>query len=142
MRRRVVVDTGPLVALFDKDDRDHRRVVNYLRTCDSHLSSTLAVVTEVTHLLDFSRDAQQDFLKWAFGGALKRVELTDEDGQRIIQLHAKYADCPMDFADATLVAIAERLGIRAVLTLDGDFRIYRFRGRHSFELPLLDDFGN
>ena len=138
MRRRVVVDSGPFVALFDKHDQDHQRVVDFFRTFDGQLLSTLAVLTEVMHLVDFSHETQQEFLKWAFGGAIKRVELTDEDGQRIMGLRAKYADCPMDFADATLVAVADRLRIREVLTLDGDFRVYRFRRRQTFLLPLLE----
>ena len=45
---------------------------------------------------------------------------------------AKYVDLPMDFADATLVAVAERLGIRDVATLDDDFTVYRFRDRWAF----------
>ena len=138
MRRRVVVDSGPLVALFDKDDLDHRRVINFFRDFDGQLLSTLAVFTEVMHLLDFSRETQQEFLRWAFARGVKRVELTDQDGQRVVQLHAKYADLPMDFADATLVAVAERMGISEAVTLDSDFRVYKLRGRQSFSVPLLD----
>lgn len=138
MRRRVVVDAGPLVALFDKHAREHQRVVDFFRDFQGQLLSTLAVFTEAMHLLDFSHESQQDFLKWVLGGAIKRIELTDEDGERVIRLHAKYADRPMDFADATLVAIADRLAIREVVTLDGDFRIYRYRRRQTFALPLLD----
>lgn len=138
MRRRSVVDAGPLVALFNGRDRDHAVVVDFFRAYRGQLISTLAVVTEVMYVLDFSRLAQQDFLAWVFGGAIKLENLNERDGVRLIQLHAKYADRPMDFADATLVTIAERLGIREVLTLDGDFRTYRFRSKDSFLLPLLD----
>ena len=139
MPRTVVVDAGPLVALFNRRDADHHRVVSFLREYHDRLFSTLAVVTEVMHVLEFSHNAQQGFLQWMSTGAVERIELSDEDFRRTIELHSKYADRPMDFADATLVAVAERLGIRAVLTLDSDFRIYRYRGRYSFQLPLLDN---
>jgi hypothetical protein len=76
-------------------------------------------------------------LKWFFGGAVGCIELSDADAVRVIALHEKYADRPMDFADATLIAIAERLDIREVLTLDSDFRFYRFRNRQHFVTPLL-----
>jgi uncharacterized protein len=138
MPGRVVVDAGPLIALFDGGDSQHRHVMSFFLNFDGQLFSTIAVFTEVMHLLDFSHEAQQAFLKWAFAGAIKRVDLTDADGQRAIQLHAKYADRPMDFADATLVAVAERMNIGAALTLDSDFRIYKLRGRRAFSLPLLD----
>src|SRR5687767_1439018 len=112
MPAKAVVDSGQLVALFNGRDADHRRVVSFLVDYSGRLHSTLAVITEVMHLLDFSHGAQHDFLTWFFGGAVHYVELTEVDAQRAIALHAKYADRPMDFADATLVAIAERLDIR------------------------------
>jgi predicted nucleic acid-binding protein len=138
MLEKAVVDSGPLVSLFDGRDADHDRVVSFLAGYHSRLHSTLAVVTEVVHLLDFSHAAQQDFLTWFFGGAVRYVELTSEDAERAIALHAKYADRPMDFADATIVAIAERLDIQEALTLDSDFRFYRFRNRRQFTTPLLE----
>jgi predicted nucleic acid-binding protein len=138
MPAKAVVDSGPLVALFDGRDADHARVVSFLKSYRGRLHSTLAVVTEVVHLLDFSHDAQHDFLSWFFGGAVRCLDLTDDDAQRAIALHAKYADRPMDFADATLIAIAERLEIREALTLDSDFRFYRFRNRQAFITPLLE----
>lgn len=113
-------------------------MVNFLRDYRERLFSTLAVITEVMHVLDFSHKAQQDCLQWMSAGAVERIDLSDEDFRRTIALHSKYADLPMDFADATLVAVAERFETRAVLTLDNDFRIYRYRGRYSFDLPLLD----
>lgn len=138
MSGKAIVDTGPLVALFNGGDADHERVVAHLKEFRGRLISTLATVTEAMCVLDFSHACQQDFLKWFFGGAVECVTLTVDDARRAIALHAKYADRPMDFADATLVAVAERLNIREVLTLDSDFRIYRFRGRQAFVVPLLD----
>ena len=72
------------------------------------------------------------FLAWLNAGALSLAECESADFDRIMQLIRKYADLPMDFADASLVALCERLGIRHVATFDGDFAIYRFRDRFSF----------
>jgi predicted nucleic acid-binding protein len=127
-----------LVALFDRDDVDHPRVAAFFGNFEGQYNTTLAVITEVMHLLDFSQRTQQEFLKWAFAGGINLVQLTDDDGRRTIELHAKYADRPMDLADATLVAVAERMNIAEALTLDSDFRIYRLHGRRAFSLPLLD----
>lgn len=137
MPAKAVVDAGPLVALFDGRDADHARMVAFLKDDTRRLYSTLAVATEVMHLLDFSHRAQQDFLRWFFGGAVHCIEFSDTDAERVIALHEKYADRPMDFADATLIAIAERFDIREALTLDSDFRFYRFRNRLHFVTPLL-----
>jgi predicted nucleic acid-binding protein len=54
--------------------------------------------------------------------------------QRARDLMAKYKDLPMDFADASLVAVAEVLDEARVFTLDADFRIYRFRDRGTFDV--------
>ncbi|MDE3076370.1 MAG: PIN domain-containing protein, partial [Chloroflexota bacterium] len=61
-------------------------------------------------------------------------ELAPKFVQRAIALMERYADRPMDLADATLVALAEAHGMRRIFSLDSDFRIYRFRDRQRFEV--------
>lgn len=63
--RSIVVDSGPSVALFDRSDRYHEPAVRFLQRNRSPLISNLPVVTEVVCVLDFSREAQRDFLAWA-----------------------------------------------------------------------------
>jgi predicted nucleic acid-binding protein len=129
---RVVVDSGPLVALFDRDDANHGRAVQFVRTFVGELVSNIAVVTEVCYLLDFSRQAQDDFLRWIERGGITLMDLPCKDFGRIADLIEKYGDLPSDFADASLVVICDRLAIRDVASFDRDFAIYRYRQRQSF----------
>ena len=130
---RVLADTGPLVALFDADDRDHSRVVEFLRTFSGVMGTTWPVITEVTHLLDFSVDKQVEFLEWVRRGGVVVAEIGPQDLAPIVGLMRKYGDTPMDFADATLVFVAERTNTPQIMTLDDDFYVYRIRGNKAFE---------
>lgn len=132
MPARVVVDSGPLYAYIDRRDAHHLAAVSFLQGFRGELLSTLAVITEVMYLLDFSIDAQLDFLTWLRNGAITIIDITHDDLNGIIGLMSKFASRPMDFADASLVTIADRLGIRHVASVDDDFLIYRYKGRHPF----------
>lgn len=139
MPATVVVDSGPLVALFDKDDRFHADALRFIQRWKGRAVSNLAVVTEVFYLLDFSRQAQLDFWKWVRNGALVLIEPEAADWDRMLELLQKYADRPMDFTDATLVALCERLGTRDVASVDSDFTVYRYRNRQHFRNLFFDD---
>lgn len=127
----IVVDSGPLIALFDRSDQHHPRAREFLRGVRGTLHTNLAVITEVVHMLDFSPQAQMDFLAWA-GRALRIDPLTQGDFPRILEIIAKYQDLPADFADASLVALCERLRIFDVASVDSDFTIYRGSARQHF----------
>ncbi|MDR1971033.1 MAG: PIN domain-containing protein [Treponema sp.] len=129
MQNTFLIDSGPLIALFDRSDKYHKRVYDYIRSLSCHLVSTLAVLTEVSHMLDFSVEAQIDFLSWVMSGGLRLEPVERDDLGRIIELTRKYHDLPIDFADATLVLAAEKTGIRAVISIDSDFDIYRLTGK-------------
>ena len=75
MPAALVVDSGPLVALFDRDDLHHRRAVTWLKALNRRLVTNLAVLTEVAHLLDFSRQTQIDFVRWIARGGVVLAEL-------------------------------------------------------------------
>jgi predicted nucleic acid-binding protein len=131
----VLVDTGPLVALFDSSDREHDACEAELgRLARARLVTTMAVLTEATFLLSFAKAAQRAVLDFVAAGAIELPELGQADVGRAATLMAKYHDLPMDFADATLVVLAERLGTTRVFTLDRrDFRMYR-SGRKAFRI--------
>lgn len=131
----ILVDTGPLVACFNPDDQDHKPCLEKLRTLKGRrLVTTLAVVTETLYLLDFSLRNQQKLLQFTASGVLDILELAPEDFLTIADLMEKYRNCPMDFADATLVVLSERLRTRQILTLDHrDFDIYRTSRGQPFE---------
>ena len=132
----MLADTGPLVALFDPDDRDHDRVVQFVKAFSGTMGTTWPVVTEVTHLLDFSVGKQLEFLGWVERGGIAVADIETKDLPRIAGLMKKYADAPMDIADATLVFVADRTDTRQIMTLDDDFHIYRIRRNKAFERVL------
>jgi predicted nucleic acid-binding protein len=125
MPKRIVIDSGPLIALFDKDDKYHGKALKFIKEFKGELISNCAVITEVTHLLDFSVQAQVDFLRWVYNGGVSLADVISEDLLRIIELTEKYSDLPMDFADASLVVLCERLNVRDIASVDRDFSIYR-----------------
>jgi len=135
---RILIDSGPLIALFDVDDKHHKGVRNFLTKHHYCLISTIAVFTEVTHMLDFSVQAQLDFYKWVMYKGVISSDINQNDIPRIMALTEKYADLPMDFADATLVVTAEKSGIREIISVDKDFDIYRLPGKeliHNIYTP-------
>lgn len=127
----IVVDSGPLIALFDHSDRYHKRSVAFVRNVQARLITNVPVLTEVVYVLDFSVQAQRDFLLWA-QQALSIDTETVTDMPAISALLEKYADLPADFADASLVALCNRLKIRDVASIDKDFTIYRTSDKRTF----------
>jgi len=129
MGGEVAVDSGPLVALFNATDAYHAKALAWARTFTGRLVSNAVVVTEVVYLLDVNSQVQSDFLLWIGRGGMGLIELTAEDRQRCAQIMVKYADLPAVFADASLLAQAERLGLREVASIDRDFDVYRLKNR-------------
>ncbi len=130
--RRILIDSGPLIALFDRTDKYHSASIEFIKNNKSELITTIASITETLHLLDFSRKAQIDFLGWVNAGALSIEQITSNDLARIQELTIKYSDLPMDFADACLVLLGEKLNINGVATIDRDFDVYRLKGKETF----------
>lgn len=125
--RNILADTGAFVALFDPDDHWHARAATAIAALPpgARLVTSLAIVTEVTHLLDFDLRNQWAFLDWlSAGGALLREIPTDGIAACRARME-KYRDRPMDFADATLVWLAEQEGITQILSIDADFEVYK-----------------
>lgn len=123
--QKTLIDAGPMIALFDKSDKYHKKVVKFLSGYDGELVTTWPVVTEVSHMLDFNIKTQIDFLKWLDLGAVNIYQTLQSDIKRIIALSEKYMDVPMDLADSSLIVASEKLGIKDILTIDSDYDIYR-----------------
>lgn len=129
--RSIVADTGPLVALFRSRDPDHARVKRFLQENPCALVTTWLVATEAWHLLGVP--ARLKFMRWVAAGGVAVLELGPEDGSAMLLLLEKYRDRPMDLADASLVVLADRLGITDILTVDrSDFDVYRLSGNRRF----------
>ena len=120
-----LVDSGPLVALFDSSDHHHVSTLAFMGEFRGVLITTWPVITEVCHLLKFSVNVQLNFLRWVQRGGLEIAEIEGAVIERIIALTEKYRDRPMDLADASLVVLAMKTGIHDILSLDADFDIYR-----------------
>jgi len=133
MLNTILIDAGPIIALFDKDDNFHKKVVSFIKGKHFKFIRTIAVITEVSHMLDFSTEAQIAFLEWIMKEGVIIEEVHQNDIARILELTKKYRDLPMDFADASLVITAEKTGIRKVIIIDSDFDIYRLPGKVKIE---------
>ena len=125
-----LVDSGPLIALFDRDDRFHALVKTYLAKAQLKLVTTWPVLTEVCAILP--QNAADDFLEFVCRGGLRIAQLAPDDLSVMLALRRKYADRPMDFADASLVALALRDDEDRIVSVDSDFEIYRLAGRKRF----------
>lgn len=122
----VLVDAGPLVALYDVSDPHHAACRKALRLIDDPLATVWPAATEAMHLLRFSSRAQRALWEILENGVLTLLPLDRSDAPRMRELMSKYADLPMDLADAALVRVAERDRIRRIFTVDRrDFEIYR-----------------
>jgi predicted nucleic acid-binding protein len=131
-----LTDAGPLIALIDADEPDHETCVLALPALSLPLVTTWPAFTEAMYLLGRAGGSvgQQALWKLALSRRLVIAELSPDVMLRSAALMVKYADLPMDLADATLVALAEERGERRIFTLDSEFRIYRLRGRTRFEV--------
>ncbi len=137
--RKCLIDAGPLIALFDRSDRYHPAIRLFMRDFRGRLITSWAVVTETLHMLDFHVKAQLDFLRWMERGALDIPVIDVWDLSRIIAYSEKYADVPMDFADATLIILSENESIRDILTIDSDFHVYRDKTRKPLNNLFSDN---
>ena len=134
--KKILIDSGPLIALFDASDKYHQEAVNFIKSNKFPLVTTIASITEALHLLDFNRNAQLDFIEWMHRGAVEVQNIEKSDFARIKELTEKYRNLPMDFADSCLVYLAEKLNLNTIATIDRDFTIYRIQGRRKFKTIL------
>ncbi len=124
----VLVDSGPLLALFNGADKWHAKVLAWLRSNEgAQLVTTWPVLTEVCALLSrrVGNPAALDFLRWAHRGGVDVDEPIASTLESVLAISERYADLPLDLADASIAEAAARLRTRQVLTLDSDFDIYR-----------------
>ena len=130
----ILVDTGPLVALFDPQDRQHARCVKALKEIQEPIGTTTPVLTEAFQMLgpaSIGSDRLRDFIE---AGGLSVWFFDRQALTRAFELMELYADHPMDLADASLVTAAEGLSTRRVFTIDrNDFETYRVRRGHRHQ---------
>jgi predicted nucleic acid-binding protein len=135
--RRVLADTGPLVAVLSRRDQYHRTCVEALRDLPGPLFTCWPVITEAAWLLRRDSTAVQQLLNSIDTGFLELLPLATADAKPIASILKKYADISIQLADAALVHLAARDGLDTIFTLDQrDFSVYRLpRGKPLRILP-------
>ena len=126
------MDTGPWVAFIDRSESRHSECVAWFRQFEGKIYSTEAVLTEVLYLLHFSSKAQSAAIDFILNAAITIVPSCIESLRRVKALMEKYKDIPMDYADATLVSLAEDLSLHHIATFDSHFEIYRLPSKKTF----------
>ncbi len=135
MAANTLVDTGAILALLDRGDNWHERCVGALTQLRLPLLTSEAVLTELFHLVAESEREVRAAWKFVRSGAVTIAQMTDSDLPSLDALMHRYRDRPMDFADATLVHLAEREALSRILTIDhDDFETYRIKGRGRFRI--------
>ncbi len=130
----ILIDTGPIVALFDKNDNYHDKCLSLLKTIKEPLITTMPVLTKAFYLLGFSWQVQDALWEFVNQGGIQIYDLKGEQFKRCRELMKKYKDPPMDLADATIVSAAETVNISTIFTIDKDFRVYRTKQGKNFRL--------
>jgi predicted nucleic acid-binding protein len=138
MAASAVIDTGAILALLDRNDRWHEPCRNAFRQMRLPLLTSQAVLTELFHLVGDGRREMESAWKFVRSGALVLGTIEDAELPQLRALMLRYWDRPMDFADATLVHLANRESLSVILTMDqADFATYRLEGKRRFRvLPI------
>jgi predicted nucleic acid-binding protein len=133
----IALDTGPLVALFDKEDDNHLLCTRVFKEIKEPLITTWPVITEAFYLLSFSPGVQDDLWEFIERGVVAIYNLDMDLITTCRNLMKKYQGLPMDLADATLMTVADKENISIIFTLDHkDFKVYRTKqGKHFKLLP-------
>lgn len=130
----VLLDTGFIVALFNKSDRYHFRCASILAELESPLMTCEAVIVESCFLLRGVSDGPEYVLANVAKGIFEIPFRLSEVGPAILNLLRKYGDLPSSLADCCLVHMANQLDTGDILTVDRHFRTYRWRRNRVFNL--------
>jgi predicted nucleic acid-binding protein len=120
-----LIDAGSLIALFNKKDHYHNQIINFLKQNHAVYWTTWSVLTEASHMLDFSQKAQMNLLEWINRGGVQLVDLSEKHLSQIISYSKKFSDVPMDLADASLLVASDIIHSNKIVSIDSDFYIYR-----------------
>ena len=141
----ILVDVGPLVALFTPADHNHGPCVAILESINEELVTTAPVLTEAFHLLRPGSQGPPRLMEFVRQGGLRILPMDDHNLLRCFRLMDRHADLAMDFADASLVATAESIRIHKVFTLDSrrfaEYRVKRGHRRVPLSLVLVEHSG-
>jgi predicted nucleic acid-binding protein len=130
----ILIDTGVIFALFDQDEWAHERCVRAMERIHRPIVTCEEVINESCYLLRRRRDAVDAVLANVETGLFGIPLQISHSTRQIREIYRKYQDTPCDFADACLIHMADTLNTPDILTLDSDFKHYRWRRNRSFRM--------
>lgn len=130
------MDASFFVAIYNKREATHLRCVETYRALDSQLVTCEACIAEAFHILGHASAAVDAIFASIEQGSLEVPFQLGSEVREVAEPMRKYADTPADFADACLIAMADKLGTGDILTLDSDFKHYRWRRNRRFRLLI------
>jgi uncharacterized protein len=133
--KRVLVDTGPLVAIMSRSDQHHKTCVQTLHDLPGPLFSCWPVITEAAWLLRGHAGAVRQLLDSISRGFLELLSIQSAEAAEIGKVMEKYKNIRPQLADAALVYLAARDDFDVIFTLDRrDFSVYHARGKRAFRI--------
>ena len=132
----ILLDTSVIVASLNRRDSNHARCAAAMRNLRSPVATCEAIIVESCYLLQAIPSAVDDVMANVANGTLQipfQLSVSVQEVQKILH---KYRDTPADFADACLIAMADALDTGDILTLDGDFKLYRWKRNRSFHMLI------
>jgi hypothetical protein len=132
----ILADASFFVALFNEREAGHARCQQAYRGIAAPIVTSEACIAETFHLLHHANAAVDAILTNIHGGAIEVPFRLSECAGEIRSLMSKYADAPCDFADACLIHMADQLDTGDILTLDSDFKHYRWRRNRHFRMLI------
>ena len=136
MKPAVLLDTGQLVAFLSRRDRHHGWAVGAFEDLEAPFLTCEAVLSEACFLLQKARGGVRAVMELITRGLIRVPFRFESEAPAIRRLLARYADVPMSFADACIVRMSEQFPSALLLTLDGDFTLYRRSGRQTIPLAM------
>jgi predicted nucleic acid-binding protein len=134
----VILDAGPIVAYFDVNEEHHKWCVRQFASLRPPLFSCESVIAEAVYLVDARRGDSSRLFRFLREKIIQLPFQLEMEIEAVMELRLRYADLPMDLADACLVRMTEKYRNCRVFTLDGDFRVYRRHGRQVIPLIFPD----
>ena len=136
MTKPILLDTGVIVALLDKAEKHHKECVKVLSKLKGQLITCEPVITEACYLLRNQHGAPESILANIEKHVFQVPWMLSGNELRVIELMKKYSKVPMDLADACLVNMAEEFETSEILSLDSDFKVYRWKGKKEFKVLI------
>jgi predicted nucleic acid-binding protein len=134
--KSVLADSGFLVAVYNSRDAYHRRCMKFYESLEAPLATCEPVIAETIYLLSSTPGAANDILASVEEGVLAIPFKLSESAAPVRNVMKKYRDLGIDLADGCLIQMADELDTGDILTLDSDFRHYRWRRNRAFNLLI------